>query len=178
MIAECGMRIAEYISRRVRTAAFGNRQIRNPKSEIENSQSGFTLLEILIVLVLVTLMLGLSAIIFGGTLSSGRLDAAARDVSSTIRYAKSLAQINGKRQIVSIDLDSRQYGIEGGSTKSLPKDVQVMIKDQFAGEIRSGGYRIAFQPYAGVEGGTIVLWNAKKSISVQLDPVVGTVIIK
>ncbi len=139
---------------------------------------GFTLLEILIVLILIALMLGLSAVLFGNTMSSGRLDAAARDVSATIRHAKSLARINGQTQTVSIDLDSRQYGIEGGGTRYLPKDVQVMIKDQFGTEIRRGGFNVTFEPYAGVEGSTIVLWNNKKSVDIQLDPVVGTVVIK
>lgn len=152
-------------------------KVHNRGTEIHNA-NGFTLLELLIVLVLVTLMLSLSAVFFGSTLSSGRLSAAARDVSATIRHAKSLAQMNGERQTVSIDLDSGQYGIEGGGVKGLPKDVQVMINDPIAGEIRNGEYRITFQPYAGVEGGTVVLWNSKKSVSIQLDPVVGTVTIK
>ncbi len=139
---------------------------------------GFTFLEILIVLILVTLMFGLSAILFGNTLSSGKLDAAARDLSATIRHAKSVAQMNGERQTVLIGLESRHYGIEGGRTKGLPKDVQMMVIDPFSGEIRNGEYRITFQPYAGVEGGTVVLWNNKKTVSIQLDPVVGTVTIK
>ncbi len=139
---------------------------------------GFTLLELLIVLVLVVLMLGLSAVFFGNTLSSGRLDAAARDISSIIRHAKSLAQMNGERQTISINLESGQYGMEGAGIKVLPKDVQVMIIDPFSGEIRTGEYRIIFQPYGGVEGGTVVLSNSRKSLNIQLDPVVGTVVIK
>lgn len=139
---------------------------------------GFTLLELLIVLVLVTLMLGLSAVFLGNTLSAGKLNSAAQEVSATIRHAKSLAQMKGERQTVTIDLESRRFGIEGGRSKNLPKDVQVMIKDPLSGEISTGEYHITFQPYAGVEGGTVVLWNSKRSVSIQLDPVVGTVVIK
>ncbi len=142
------------------------------------SSDGFTFLELLIVLILVTLMLGLSAVLFGNTLSSSRLDAAARDISATIRHAKSLAQMNGEKQTVLISIDSRHYGREGGGTKALPKGVQIMAIDPFSGEVRQGEYRITFQPYAGVEGGTVVVWNSKRSVSIQLDPVVGTVMIK
>lgn len=170
------MQSAEHIDFATTRAGYGIFRYR--KSDDRNAQAGFTLLELLIVLVLVTLMMGLSAVLFGNFLSSGRLNAAAREVSATIRYARSLARIDGEKQTVLIDLDSRQYGIEGGRTRALPKDVHVMIEDPFSGQMRTGEYRITFQPYAGAEGGTIVLWNSRKSISILLDPVVGTVAVK
>ena len=84
------------------------------------SRAGFTLLELIIVIFLITLMVGLSAVFFANTLPSGRFNATVRELASTIRQARHLAQLNGEKQIITIDLDSRSYGIEGRGKKNLP----------------------------------------------------------
>lgn len=132
----------------------------------------------IIVLFLVSVMLGIAGVFFSKTLSSSKLDAAAREISAAIRQAKSMAATKGEKETVTINIDSKQYGIPGRGSKSLPRDAQVMVIDPFSGEIRSGEYNITFQPYGGVEGGTVVLWNGKKTVSIQLDPVVGSTVIK
>jgi type II secretory pathway pseudopilin PulG len=139
---------------------------------------GFTLLELLIVLFLAVLMIMLSAALFANTLSSSRLNATARDLSATIRHARSLAQIHGERQTVTINLDARQYGIEGRVSKNIPPDVGIKVTDPFSGDVFTGQYHITANPAGAVNGGAIVLWNKKKALTIQPDPVVGAVVIK
>ncbi|MCL5024430.1 MAG: prepilin-type N-terminal cleavage/methylation domain-containing protein [Nitrospirae bacterium] len=139
---------------------------------------GFTLLELLIVLFLATLMLGLSSVVFVSALPSSRLDAAAREVSATIRQARALAQIHGEPQTVTINLDSRQYGIEGRGTKKLSPELGIKVTDPFNGEVLAGEYRLQAHITGAVDGCTIVLWNRKKAVSIQTDPIVGAVVIK
>lgn len=143
-----------------------------------NSRKGFTLLELLIVLFLATLILSLAAVFFANTLSSGRLNASARELSASIRHAKSLAQLKSERQTLTIDLDSKHYGIGGHGVNSIPRDIEVLVMDPFSGEIRNGKYNITFQPYGGVEGGTVILRSRKRTVSIQVDPVVGSIMIK
>lgn len=142
------------------------------------SHKGFTLLELLIVLFLATLITGLSAVFFANTLPSTKLSAAARDLSATIRHARALAQINGKSQVVVIDLDSRNYGLEGRGAKGIPPDVNIRVIDPFSGDIDKGQYNIVAYNTGAVNGCTVVLWNNKKTVSIQTDPVVGAVVIK
>jgi prepilin-type N-terminal cleavage/methylation domain-containing protein len=142
------------------------------------SCGGFTLLELIIVLFLSAIILSLAGVFFSKTLSSSKLNAAAREISATIRQAKSMALTEGEKQTVTINIDSREYGIAGRGSRSLPGEVQVMAVDPVAGEIRTGEYHITFQPYGGVEGGTVVLWNNKKTVSIQMDPVLGSTVIK
>ena len=140
--------------------------------------AGFTLLELIIVLFLVTLILGLSTLIFANTFPSNRLNATVRHISATIKQARSLAQIHSQTQVVTIDLDSKKYGIEGYGFKDIPSDISIKVIDPMSGEIETGKYY--FVSYAGgnVEGGTIVLWNSRKKVSIQLDPIVGSMVIK
>ncbi|MCL4474976.1 MAG: prepilin-type N-terminal cleavage/methylation domain-containing protein [Nitrospirae bacterium] len=139
---------------------------------------GFTLLELLIVLFLAVLMVMLSAVLFTNTLSSSRLNAAAREISASIRHARTLAQIHGERQAVVIDLDAKQYGVEGRALRSIPPDVNIKVTDPFSGDVYSGKYLIAASATGAVNGGAIVLWNKKRTMTIQLDPIVGAVVIK
>ena len=143
--------------------------------------SGFTLLELMIVLMLITLVLGLSAVFFANAMPSSKLNAAAREISATIRYAHQLAQVEGSRKVLDINLDTRQYGIEGRGNKNIDPDIAVTVIDPFAGELRNGTYSVLFQPTGTAQGGTIVLSMAGKTtkqVRIVLDPVMGSVVLK
>jgi general secretion pathway protein H len=140
--------------------------------------NGFTILELIMVLFLITLILGLSTLFFANVLPSSRFNATIRDISATIRYARSLSQIHGENQTITIDLDSKKYGIDGHSAKNIPSDINVKVIDPLLGEIQKGEYQFIFHAFDGIEGGTIVLWDKKRAASIQMDPVVGSVVIK
>ncbi|MGD0884290.1 MAG: prepilin-type N-terminal cleavage/methylation domain-containing protein [Thermodesulfovibrionales bacterium] len=142
------------------------------------NNSGFTLLEVIVVIFLMTLMLGLSTIFFAKTLSSSKLNATAREMSATIRNAKSFAQIHGEKQIITIDLDAKAYGLEGKTIRRIPRSVAIKVIDPLAGEIETGQCQIIMNAFGGIEGGTVVLSQDKRSVSIETDPVIGSVVIK
>jgi len=139
--------------------------------------AGFTLLELLIVLALVTLLVGIATVFLVNTLPASKLNATARDISSTIRNARILAQINNEQQVMTIDLDSKRYGIEGRGDKNIPPGIHIKVMDPFSGEILNGTYHMRFHAY-GTGGGTVVVWNDKRSVSIQVDPITGPVVTK
>ncbi|MFZ5906047.1 MAG: prepilin-type N-terminal cleavage/methylation domain-containing protein [Nitrospirota bacterium] len=139
---------------------------------------GFILLELIVVLLLMAVMLGMSTVLFTNLLPSQKFHATVREVSATIRQARSLAQINSETQYVLLDLDAKQYGIEGRGVRNIPEDISVKIADPFSGEILEGKYYLVFDASGGVDGGAIVLWNAKKSVTIQADPVAGSVVVR
>jgi general secretion pathway protein H len=141
-------------------------------------KNGFTLLEIVIVLFLVTLILGLSTVFFAGFLPSVKLNATGREISAMIRHARSLAHMSMESQTVMINLDNRTYGIEGLKTHSIPSDALIRVMDPFSGEIIRGKYPIVFHPVGGMGGGTIILSGGKKVIQIEMDPITGAVLIK
>jgi len=150
----------------------------SPSPRFILSKSGFTLLEVILVLFLMSLILGLSTIFFANTLPSNRLNATAREISATIRHARDLALINGEKQTMTINLDSRYYRLEGVSQKNIPSGITLKVIDPLLGEIRQGEYLLIFNATGAMEGGTIVLSTEKKTVTIQLDPVVGSVVIK
>jgi type II secretory pathway pseudopilin PulG len=150
--------------------------MQNAKSKIPDT--GFTLLETILVLFLMALILGLSTIFFANTLPSSRLSATAREISATIRHTRHIALINGEKQIMTINLDSQYYGVEGIARKSIPSAIALKVIDPLLGEVRKGEYPVVFHATGAMEGGTIVLSSGKKTVSIQLDPIVGSVVIK
>jgi hypothetical protein len=150
--------------------------MQHAKSKI--SDTGFTLLETIIVLFFMALILGLSTIFFANTLPSSRLNATAREISATIRHVRHTALINGENQTMIINLDSGYYGIEGIAQKSIPPAIALKVIDPLLGEVRKGEYPFVFHVTGAMEGGTIVLSSGKKIVSIQLDPVVGSVVIR
>ena len=139
-------------------------------------EQGFTLLELIIVMFLVSLMMSLAAAYFANTLPSSKFGAATRDLAATIRHAKALAQIDGEEKTLTIDMDAGRYGIGDSAGKTLPEGVHIKIADPVEGDISTGTYRIVCPPTGGIEGGTIVLWNEKKTATITIDPVAGPVV--
>jgi type II secretory pathway pseudopilin PulG len=137
-------------------------------------RAGFTLLELVVVLFFITLILGLSTVFFSGGLASVRIVSTAREMSATMKHAQSLARINHEKQIITIDLDAKRYGIEGRTTREIPRDTQIKVVDPFSGEIFKGKYRLVFPVMGSAGGGVVVLWNNRKKLSIWTDPVAGS----
>ncbi len=140
--------------------------------------NGFTLLELLVVLFLTTLIIGIGAVFFASALPSSRINSAAREISALIRSAHNSSKIDGQTKTIIFDLDRGSYGIEKGRTKKIPEGIKIMIKDNISGEIKRGKYNIIFEPFGGISANAIVLYSEKKSIVIEIDPVMGSVLIK
>jgi general secretion pathway protein H len=141
-------------------------------------KNGFTLLEVLIVLTLVTVILSLTSVYFAGYLPAVKLAATGRELSALIRHARTLAREHGTPQRIMINLDDRTYGMENKVTREIPAHVLVTILDPVSGEIRQGIYSLVFHPGGSIEGGSVILSRGKKNVRIDLDPVTGAVIIK
>jgi general secretion pathway protein H len=144
----------------------------------KKNESGFTLLEVILVLMLSLLILGLVMVSFSGLLSSAKLQATVRDFSTTLRQARDLAKIHGEQQGWTVDLDSREYGIEGRKIRKIPSNLELKVVDSIEGEIRSGQYRLVFEPNGSREGATFQLTDKKRTFAIELDPLLGTSVTK
>jgi len=137
--------------------------------------SGFTLLELIVVLLLISLIAGISVVMFTGTLSSGKLDATARSLVAAMKHARGQSAMSGEPHAVFIDLDAGSYGIEGTDGRPFPRGITVSFTDPLAGTQTSGRHLIAYDPVGGIQGGTVLLATPKRSVTVRPDPIVAAV---
>jgi general secretion pathway protein H len=139
---------------------------------------GFTLLELLLVLSLIVLMVGLSTVFFANALPSVRLASTGREMAAMLRDARLQARNDGESRKVIIDFDRRRFGIEGKGGRSIPSGVMAAVMDPEIGEVSRGAYPFVFTDSGGAQGGTIHLWTTKKKLRIEMDPLVGSVVVR
>jgi len=134
---------------------------------------GFTLMELLMVVFLITIILSLSAFFFAGFLPASQFNATGREISAALQRTRSLARLNMQSQSFTIDLDNRSYESSGTSVKYIPAGISIKVIDPFSGEISHGKHSIIFNPTGSMAGGTIILSQKKRLLYIELDPVTG-----
>ncbi len=144
----------------------------------KKTQQGFTLLELIIVLVVS--VLGFAAV--GSNISSGnqstRLQAAARDMASALRYAHGQALVTRQPVSVSVNLDENSYRISN-KDKVYFMDEQIEISVVVAEEEMQEGKEASIRFFAdgSATGGRITLEWGKQLRRIDVNWITGAVAI-
>lgn len=136
---------------------------------------GYTLVELLVVIVLISISMGLMVMSFGKALPGATIRSTVREFSTALRYSKGLSQIKGKPYEVEINFDEMSYTYKD-KRRFFPKGVKVYAIDPTDGEISSGNWLVTFFPEGGATGGEVVLYDHKREFHIFIDPVVGSVV--
>jgi prepilin-type N-terminal cleavage/methylation domain-containing protein len=140
---------------------------------------GFTFIEMMIVVFLMSLIVSITTIFFAGTLPTAKLKATARDLTATIKYAKHLAYAKNEKQVINIDLDAKSYAIKGREVKNIAPEVVVTVyeADVNTNPIREGKYSIAYDATGGSSWDAITVSRGAKIITIKMDPILTAVIV-
>ena len=137
---------------------------------------GFTLLELLVVLVIgaiaYSLVLGVP---FRGA-SIADLKAASRTLASGLRQAQSTAMATRRDALLTIDLEAREFQVTGTeATRNLPKDLEISLytAQQEVTSEKKGSIR--FYPDGSSTGGRITLAVKERKYLVDVDWLTGRV---
>ncbi len=127
-----------------------------------DGEQGFTLIEMIVVLVVLGLVLGL--VIAHGPAHSLRLDldAAGRQVVGILRVARSRAIADDR--VVAVRFAPGLYRMDGGAPVALPSDV-----------VLAGDRVIRFTPDGESSGARIVLRNGVRQVAIGVDWLTGRV---
>jgi prepilin-type N-terminal cleavage/methylation domain-containing protein len=134
---------------------------------------GFTFIEIMVVVFLMSLIVGITTIYFANTLPSARHRATARELAATIKYARNLAYAKNEKQFINIDLDAKSYSLQGREAKSIDRSIALTVYEANANTdaIRNGKYIISYDTSGGSDWSSIALTRGERVITIKADPI-------
>ena len=138
------------------------------------ADAGFTLLEMIVVVVVLGLAAGL--VLQRGPPRSPTLDlrAAAEEVARTLRLARTRAIASDRDVMFRLDPAAHAFAVDGGPPRALPRSVAIEAMAASPG----GGGRIAaigFAPDGSSSGGRIGLGEGARRIDIGVDWLTGRV---
>jgi prepilin-type N-terminal cleavage/methylation domain-containing protein len=147
---------------------------------IMNSRDrGFTLLELLLVIIIITLVLALAYPSLSRGSAALHLRATGRDILNTFRYAREKAITEQCGMRVTVDREKQQLTLtddfgEGDRTYSLPKDVRIEHIALTGNETTENSMTVRFLPNGSCDSGELLLKAEKGSwLKVITDPITG-----
>jgi general secretion pathway protein H len=136
----------------------------------ERAQSGFTLLELLVVLIILSIALSVTVSFVGKANLGDDLKLASRKVIAAARQAR-LAAISENREVLfEIDSKSRTLGADDFVRKSsLPDSINIKAVTAKSEQTTPSRAGVRFFPDGGSTGGRVTLSDGNRKISVMID---------
>ncbi len=91
------------------------------------NQAGFTLIELISVIVLIALVISVVAMSFSRSLAGAKVQAASRDLVAALRYTRGQAIVKGKEMTFDMDLAANRYQAPGKGVVQLPKTMRLNL---------------------------------------------------
>ena len=139
---------------------------------------GFTLLEIMVVMVIAGLMIALVPPLFSGAVSGTKLKGSARDLAIVLRETRSKAIIHNTEQLVHLDLKQPRYRVGNGKPRALPENVDMAVEVVTGANIEEEAQHVLrFFPDGSSSGELITLSGGNRAYYLQLNWLTGSITI-
>ena len=143
---------------------------------LQRNNSGFSLVELLVVLVISLTVITLSTVAYGKLSTNAYLKSSARHVAASLRFARSYAVVSGVESAFKIDLKERSYSFSGNNQSFKFKNninLDVFSASQLSQQENSA--EIRFAPDGSSSGGRVALSSRNKKYVVYVDWLTGRV---
>ena len=137
--------------------------------------AGFTLLEVVVVLVIAGLVYAVLLASPFGRASSGDLKAAARTLASGLRQAQTVAITSRRDALLTVDVESREFRVADLEPHKVSDrvDLKLYTAQQEVSSERVGAIR--FYPDGSSTGGRITVSSGERKYLVDVDWITGRV---
>jgi general secretion pathway protein H len=136
---------------------------------------GFSLIELVAVMVLIALVFAMVSLSFSKSLSSAKVQAASRNLVAALRYTRGQAIVRGKSASLELDVENNRYMAPGRQVVNLPANMRMSLltaDNEVTG--RSSG-RIRFFPDGASTGGHISIDMGSEEWRINVDWLTGAV---
>ena len=153
------------------------------QSIVWKNRSGFSLFEMILVLLMIALITGLATPFLFKTLDRIKSQTSARSIATVLRYARSKAISEKTAYTFNANIDTNQYWLNNIETekssevKQLDSRLRIVEFIDSDEEVNSGPFYIVFFPQGNSSGGKILIETIKDDdktqYTISLDPVIG-----
>ena len=140
---------------------------------------GFTLLELLLVMLLLGLRDGRAAPMLGAGSTGLDMKAASRQLAAGLRKARGVAVAERREAVLTLDVEGRTFSLTGDpKTYSLPKQLELALFTAQSELVREKTGGIRFFPDGTSTGGRVTVSAGESKQQVDVDWVTGRVAIQ
>jgi general secretion pathway protein H len=137
---------------------------------------GYTLLELLVVLVIAVALLAIVPPMLSGSLATVQLRSAARELAAGLGQTRSLAITADRETTFQVDVDAHSYRIPGeGREGHLPAKLGIKLYTAQSELVTASSGAIRFFPDGSSTGGRITVSYGKHAFGVDVDWLTGRV---
>ena len=136
---------------------------------------GFSLLELIVVLVLIATATALTATVISAGLPGQQLRGAAREMAAQLRYTRAQAIVTGKSQVFSVNADTRDWKAPNRRHGTLPKAVDIVATSARIEQPERGVAAFRFFPDGSATGGRLTLQHDTAAWQLDIDWLTGEV---
>ncbi len=111
--------------------------------KIKQSQSGFTLLELIVVMVMIAVIAGFFSSGMMKSLNKAKLRAVSKDLVSAIRYTRGQAVVKHEQKTITFNVEKKTYKAPRKKTVNIPDEIEMYVytaesevPDESSGSIR------------------------------------------
>jgi general secretion pathway protein H len=142
------------------------------------AQAGFTLFELLLVLVIMASGYALVVRFTSGGVSGAELKSATRAVAAGLRDARGTAIAQQQNTALTLDLGRRTMGVSGQRERKLPERLELKLYTAQSEIVDEQHGAIRFYPDGSSTGGRVTLASGERKFLVDVDWLTGRVTIK
>lgn len=136
---------------------------------------GFTLLEMLVVILLIGIAAAAVSVSVSQGLTSARVNAASGEMAAALRATRAQAIVQGKEQTFAVDTRDNTYTPAGGKEVRLPQGMTLGITSAAEDQVGSHTGRIRFFPDGSSTGGHVTLKLQQRQWLVNVSWLTGAV---
>ncbi len=141
-------------------------------------QRGFSLIELIVVVVLIAASTALAASVMSRGLPGQQLRNSAREVAAQLRYTRAQAIVTGQPQVFSLDAGTREWQAPNRRHGQLPAGIEVVATAARREQNRSDVAAVRFFPEGAATGGRFILSRDKAAWQVDVQWLTGEVTVQ
>ncbi len=138
-------------------------------------QRGFSLVELVAVLMLIAIVAGTAALSISGSMAGAKTRAAVRDLTAALRQTRGLAIVKGEERSLEIDVEARTYQVPGKNPVQLPEELQMKLLTAATEQTGDSKGMIRFFPDGSSSGGRVTLTRDRHEWRVEIAWLTGEV---